>query len=210
MKMSDGVEIEDSLIKELIRFGEKAHEIAKAHHLDPGSNNFTFGSDRYHRATELIIPALQEHNFRVTRKGGGLRATQEGLELHFGTARGADLRNRSNFDIDSSPARHRAGLANAFSQTAFDGLSEFNSNSVLHVIWSGDVDAGLTAVYVGKLMTTSNQHLDWEDLIRVDNAGTELTLDRMPADAIPMPTYESQPEPTFELGLVAEEKTNES
>ncbi len=72
------------------------------------------------------------------------------------------------------------------------------------------MDAGLTAVYVGKLMTTSNQHLDWEDLIRVDNAGTELTLDRMPADAIPMPTYESQPEPTFELGLVAEEKTNES
>lgn len=206
--MSDGLEIEDSLIGKLIRCGDEAHEIAKAHHLDPGSNGFTFGSDRYHRATELVTPALQDHDFHVSRMGGGLRATRDGLELHFGTARGVDLSNRSNFDINSSPARQRAGLSNVFIQDAFEGISGGHLAHIIHVIWSGDADAGLTAVYVGKLVAASGQHLDWEDLIRVDSTGVEVALDNLTAEAIPMPTYENQPEPVFELGLMAEEKAN--
>ncbi|MCO4252189.1 hypothetical protein [Pseudarthrobacter raffinosi] len=210
MIMRDGLEIEDSLIKELVRCGDEAHEIAKAHHLDPGSNGFTFGGDRYHRATELVTPALQDHDFRVSRKGAGLRAKRDDLELHFGTARGADLTNRAHFDIDSSPARHRAGQANVFVQSAFDGMTGDSSTQIIHVIWSGDVDAGLTAVYVGKLVSSSGQHLQWEDLRRVDSTGAELSLNNLVSEAIPMPTYEEQPEPIFELGLVTDEKVNEN
>ncbi|WP_152275359.1 hypothetical protein [Arthrobacter koreensis] len=208
MFMRDGLEVEESLISELIRCGEEAHQIAKAHHLDPGSNGFTFGSDRYHRATELVTSALEEHDFRVSRKGGGLRARREGLELHFGTARGADLSNRANFDIGASPARHRAALSNVFTQGSFEGMSDGGSTPVVHVIWSGDVDSGLTAVYVGKLVASSGQHLEWEDLIRVDKNGAEVTLEHLATEAIPMPTYDEQPEPVFQLGLVREEKTD--
>lgn len=210
MIMSDELEIEDSLISELVRCGKDAHEIAKAHHLDPGSNGFTFGGDRYHRATELVTSALQDHDFRVTHKGAGLRARRNNLELHFGTARGADLTDRANFDIDSSPARHRAGRANVYLQSAFDGMSGDSSTQILHVIWSGDVDSGLTAVYVGKLVSSSGQHLQWEDLRRVDSAGVETSLNNLDSEAIPVPTYEEQPEPVFHLGLVTDEKVNEN
>jgi hypothetical protein len=210
MIMRDGLEIEDSLIADLIRCGEDAHEIAKAHHLDPGSNGFTFGSDRYHRATELVTPSLEDHDFRVSRKGGGLRAMRDGMELHFGTARGVDLTNRSNFDIESSPARHRAGLANMFIQGTLEGIVAGESTRVIHVIWSGDVEAGLTAVYVGKLVTSSGQHLEWEDLIRVDSTGVEVSLNNLASEAVPMPTFEEQPEPVFHLGLLQQEKSSEN
>jgi len=212
MILNDGLEIEDSLITDLIKCGEQAHEISQAHHLDPGSNGFTFGSDRYHRATELSTPFLEDSGFRVTRKGAGLRAAREGLELHFATARGSDLTNKANFDIGASNARHRAAQVNLYVQNSFEGI-DFGgfggrARSIIHVIWSGDIDAGLTAVYVGKMIEKSGQHLEWEELVRVDGSGIQVTLDKLDDTEIPMPTYEHQPEPVFHLGLISDEKSN--
>lgn len=209
MIFETGVEIEDSLIDAFIECGNKAHEIAKAHHLEAGSNSFTFGADRYHRATELSIPSLEEAGFEVSRKGAGLRAVRDDLELHFGTARGSDLTKKDNFDIGASHSRQRAGLANLESQPAFEGIEWDNSSrSIFHVIWSGDLDEGLTAVYVGKLIATSGQHLEWEELVRVDNLGDSTTLNDLDTAAIPLPTYEQQPEPVFQLDLIEDAKKN--
>lgn len=207
--MTDGVEIEDSLITALVECGEQAHRISQAHHLDPGSNNFTFGADRYHRATELSISHLEGYEFQVTRIGAGLRAKREGLELQFGTARGSDLSDKSNFDIDSSPARHRAAQSNVSIQRAFEGIDFGDDHrKILHVIWSGDIDAGLTAVYIGRLTEGTAQHLEWEEIIRVDELGNSTPLQELNSTEIPIPTYDSQPVPVFNLGLIDTEKKN--
>ncbi len=206
--MSDGLEIEDSLVSALVECGREAHRIAIAHQLDPGSNGFTFGADRYHRATELVTPILEDHGFTVRRQGGGMTAEKDGLQLQFATARGIDLRNRSHFDMDSSPARHRAALTNTYIQEPIPGIHASSTECVVHVIWSGDVDAGLTAVYVGKLISSSQQ-LDWEDLIRVDHDGHEVSLKNLDPAEIPVLSYDEQPAPGFELGLIRQPETNE-
>lgn len=208
MKMNSGLELEDALVAALVACGEQAHKISQAHHQDPGSNSFTFGADRYHRATELSSKFLEEHDFRVTRKGAGLRAKREDLELHFGTARGADLSNRANFDIDA-PARLRAAQSNLSLQQPLEGIDFYLAKQdILHVIWSGDIESGLTAVYIGKLTEGPTQDLEWEELIRVDELGTRTPLQELSAAEIPFPTYDAQPVPSFELGLIADEKKN--
>jgi hypothetical protein len=207
--MSDGHVLEDSLVSALVECGRQAHEVAMAHQLDPGSNGFTFGADRYHRATELITPVLEEHGFVLKRQGGGMTAHKDGLELQFATARGVDLRNRSHFDMGSSPARHRAALANTYLQDSLPGIDAGGAESVIHVIWSGDVHAGLTAVYVGKLISSSAQHLEWEDLIRVDHNGNEVPLGTVTPTEIPVRSYDEQATPGFDLGLLEQPRTHE-
>lgn len=206
--MRDGLQLEDSLISAFIQCGREAHEIALTHHLDPGSNGYTFGGDRYHRATELISPILVEHDFRVKRQGGGLTAERDGLQLQFATARGADLRNRLHFDMGSSPARYRAAFVNTFVQESIPGIHAGPGLGVLHVIWSGDVDSGLTAVYVGKLISPSAKHVDWEDLVRIDKDGKTTPLEGISLAERSMLSYDEQPVPTFELGLLEQTKSS--
>lgn len=210
MLMRDGLHLEDSLIASFVLCGRQAHDIALAHHLDPGSNGYTFGSDRYHRATELVSPILEDFDFRLKRQGGGLVAERDGLQLQFATARGVDLRNKSHFDMGASPARHRAASANTFVQEAIPGMYAGLSLGVLHVIWSGDVESGLTAVYLGKLNSPSAQHLDWEDLVRIDSDGQTMQLDDISSAELTVLSYDEQPVPIFELGLLEQMKSSEN
>src|SRR4051794_34757582 len=104
MRISDGVDLEGSLVAALVSCGRTAHEIAQDHHLDLGSNGNTFGNDRYHRGAELAREALVDHGFTCHRRGAALIARRGSLELQFAVARGQDLRDAAAFDADSSPA----------------------------------------------------------------------------------------------------------
>src|SRR6266568_5176890 len=120
MEIGDGVELDDGLVQALIGCGREGHRIAQAHHNDPGSNGFTFGTDRYQRSTELAVEVLKNEGFSTSRRGAGLIARREGIELHFAVARGTNLADPASFDADSSPARRKAGATNA-NQLILDG-----------------------------------------------------------------------------------------
>jgi len=193
------VDLEDELISKLVGCGREAHRVAQAHHNDPGSNGFTFGTDRYHRGTELAAEVLAEHGFRVSRRGAGLVGARDGVELHFAVARGTDLTDPAAFDADSSPARRRAAASNA-GQLVFDGMPE---PAVLHLVWSGTTESGQTAVHIGRLVYAGGDKLEWSVLLRVDDEAG-------PARGVEIPTartaggygdrgYVDQPLPEFDL-----------
>src|SRR5580700_11382658 len=105
MEIGPDVELDDELVKALVGCGRQGHRIAQAQDNEPGSNGFTFGTDRYQRSTELAVEILKDEGFAVSRRGAGLIARRVGLELQFAVARGADLSDPASFDADSSPAR---------------------------------------------------------------------------------------------------------
>lgn len=170
--------------------------MAQAHHNDPGSNGFTFGTDRYQRATQLAVDVLNDEGFRVVRRGAGLVARRGDLELQFAVARGADLTDPASFDADSSPARRKAGASNA-TQLAFDGMPQREAASIVHVVWSGTPDSGQTAVHAGRLVTGAGERLDWAVLVRLDDlaAGNQ----GEPSSPAEVPSYTDQPEPALHL-----------
>lgn len=203
MEIGPGVDLDDEMVYALVRCGHEGHRVARAHHNDPGSNGFTFGTDRYQRSTELAADVLRDRGFSVTRRGAGLIARREGLELQFAVARGTDLSDPASFDADSSPARRRAGATNA-TQLAFDGLPQLDAGPIVHVVWSGTQEAGQTAVHAGRLVAGAGDHLDWSVLVRLD----EPVLADQPgtAGAAAASSYADQPEPAllvaarFQLG----------
>jgi hypothetical protein len=194
MEIGPGVDVDDELVNALVRCGREGHHVAQAHHNDPGSNGFTFGTDRYQRSTELAVDVLREQGFSVTRRGAGLIARREGLELQFAVARGTDLSDPASFDAASSPARRKAGATNA-TQLAFDGMPERDAGPIVHVVWSGTPEAGQTAVHAGRLVAGAGDHLDWSALVRLDEpAFADQPHTAGPAAA---PTYADQPEPAL-------------
>ena len=194
MEIGPGVDLDDELVNALVRCGREGHRVAQAHHNDPGSNGFTFGTDRYQRSTELAVVVLREQGFSVTRRGAGLIARREGLELQFAVARGTDLSDPASFDADSSPARRKAGATNA-TQLAFDGMPQREAGPIVHVVWSGTPEAGQTAVHAGRLVAGVGDHLDWSALIRLDEPAHADQLDT--AGAAAAPSYADQPEPAL-------------
>jgi len=195
MDIGPEVQLEDDLVACLVDCGRLAHEIAQAHHNDPGSNGHTFGADRYHRGTELAAPRLRTFGFQARRRGAGLVASRDGLELQFAVARGTNLDDPASFDADSSPARRKAGDRNA-EQLAFDGMP---SSRILHVVWSGTVDEGLTAVHIGSLVSNAaTDRLEWEYLTPVD--GVVAAPARVAGNqAVAGTPYAEQPEPDLTL-----------
>lgn len=198
MNVGPGLHLEDDLTSALVDTGHQAHVISLAHHLDPGSNGFTFGIDRYHRATELSIPVLNKYGFLTHRRGAGLVATRPGLELQFAVARGIDLSDPTNFDADSSLARRNAGKANA-AQLSFDDMPGFEASPVVHIVWSGTPELGQTAVHAGRLVLASTERLDWAFLVRLDTPGSEVV--RPPTAEDDDVGYVNQPEPALGLAL---------
>lgn len=194
--------IEDELVAELVRCGDDAHRIAQAHHNEPGANGFTFGTDRYQRGTELAKGPLERYGFRTRRNGAGLVATRDNLELQFATAKGTDLTKPANFDADSSLARRRAGSVNCLQpEMTIDGRPLAPRRPILHVVWSGNPALGLTAVHIGQLTRTADEHLDWATLERVDLT-VATSLANGGASAIePVPSYTEQPEPALMVDL---------
>lgn len=199
MDIGPGVTVEDQLIDRLIGCGRDAHDIARAHHNDPGSNGHTFGLDRYQRGTELAKVPLEAHGFDVRRRGAGLRARRGDLELQFAVARGDDLNDPADFDADSSPARRRAGHTNS-AQLVFEGMPELEPAQVVHVVWSGTVADGLTSVHVGRLVSDGAvEALTWAVLLRVDRGIGLAGATATGMATTPVNAYLDQPEPTLEL-----------
>lgn len=196
MEIGDGVELDDGLVEALIGCGRQGHRIAQAHHNDPGSNGFTFGTDRYQRSTELAIDVLRAEGFSTSRRGAGLIARRKGIELHFAVARGTDLTDPASFDADSSPARRKAGAANA-NQLILDGMPKGDAEPIIHVVWSGTPDAGQTAVHAGRLVIGAGDRLDWAILVRLDEAASDIQQEA--TKAVTVPAYVEQPEPILNL-----------
>lgn len=199
MEIIPGADLEDSLLSAFVGAGRRGHEIAAAHHNDPGSNGFTFGVDRYHRSCELLKDDLEAHDFAVWNKGAGLRAARGELELHFATAKTANVEAPFSFDRMTDSRVDAARFNSA--QPPLDGLDheDLPGRQILHVVWSGDPAEGLVAVHVGRLVEERAEFVSWEVVRRIDRAG-EFT----PADVIVVEgstTYVEQPIP--ELGLEA-------
>ena len=196
MQIGTDVELDDDLVSALVTCGREGHRVAQAHHNDPGSNGFTFGTDRYQRATQLAVDVLNDEGFRVVRRGAGLVARRGDLELQFAVARGTDLTDPASFDADSSPARRKARASNA-TQLAFDGMPQCEAASIVHVVWSGTLQAGQTAVHAGRLVTGAGERLDWAVLVRLD----DLTAANHgePSTSADVPSYTDQPEPALNL-----------
>lgn len=194
MEIGADVEFDDELVKALVSCGREGHRIAQAHHNDPGSNGFTFGADRYQRSTELASEVLKDEGFSVSRRGAGLVARREGVELQFAVARGIDLSDSASFDADSSPARRKAGATNA-TQLAFEGMPLQEASAIVHVVWSGTPEAGQTAVHAGRLVVSEDDRLDWAVLVRLDEpvpGGRQVGT-----DVAAVPSYANQPEPAL-------------
>jgi hypothetical protein len=196
MNLDDGVRLDDDLVQALVDCGRRGHAIAQAHHTDPGSNSFTFGTDRYHRATELARPVLEDHGFTVGRRGAGLIARRPGVELQFAVARGHDLSDAGAFDADSSPGRRRAGEANAV-QLVLEGMPELPQQPIVHVVWSGTPHEGLTATHLGKLVSAA-ERLRWAYLHRVDGGLDGVDRQEL-LDVEGLPGYADQPVPALEV-----------
>jgi len=196
MQIGTDVELEDDLVSALVICGREGHRVAQAHRNDPGSNGFTFGTDRYQRATQLAVDVLNDEGFRVVRRGAGLVARRGDLELQFAVARGTDLTDPASFDADSSPARRKAGASNA-TQLAFDGMPQREAASIVHVVWSGTPEAGQTAVHAGRLVTGAGERLDWAVLVRLDDLSAANHGE--PSTSANVPSYTDQPEPALHL-----------
>ncbi len=196
MQIGPDVDLEEAMVSALVTCGREGHRVAQAHHNDPGSNGFTFGTDRYQRATQLAVEVLSNEGFGVARRGAGLVARRGDLELQFAVARGTDLTNPASFDADSSPARRKAGASNA-TQLTFDGMPHRQAASIVHVVWSGTPETGQTAVHAGRLVMGAGERLDWAVLVRLDEpaAGSHEESTR----AADVPSYTDQPEPTLYL-----------
>lgn len=194
MDIGPDVELDDQLVNALVACGREGHRIAQAHHNDPGSNGFTFGTDRYQRSTELAVEILKDEGFVVTRRGAGLIARQAGLELQFAVARGADLSDPASFDADSSPARRKAGAVNV-TQLSFDGMPDRGAGPIVHVVWSGTPEAGQTAVHAGRLVTGAGDRLNWAVLVRLDESAAGGQQEAAEVEGVP--TYTDQPEPAL-------------
>lgn len=196
VEIGTDVELDDDVVRALVICGREGHRVAQAHHNDPGSNGFTFGTDRYQRATQLAVEVLNDQGFRVVRRGAGLVARRGDLELQFAVARGTDLMDPASFDADSSPARRKAGASNA-TQLAFDGMPQREAASIIHIVWSGTPEAGQTAAHAGRLVTGAGERLDWAVLVRLDDLAAR-SPDESSSTAN-VPAYTDQPEPALHL-----------
>lgn len=202
MEVIPGVHLEESLLVAFVDCGHQGHDTALAHHNDPGSNGFTFGVDRYQRSCELLKDPLEMHGFRVWSKGAGLRASRDDVELHFATARTADVESGFSFDR-TTESRIEAGRFNSLVQPPLDGLSEsdFPSRQIVHTVWSGNTTRGLIAVNVGRLIADGAESVGWEVVRRIDRDGeyapsAEATVVRESR------AYTDQPEPELVLDVV--------
>lgn len=202
MEILTGVDLEQGFLERLVAGGQLGHEVALAHNNDPGSNAFTFGNDRYHRSCETAKLDLEEYGFNVRRAGAALYGIRDGVEIHFATARTADVHTPSSFDPNTD-ARIAAGLKNATIQQPFDGIDELlpPRRQILHVVWSGNDAIGLVATHIGRLVTFSETHVVWDEVRRIDHIDTP----RSSAETTPLApvTYADQAEPTLDLTAVS-------
>ncbi|WP_270239785.1 hypothetical protein [Kocuria marina] len=206
MEILQGIDLDEALLDACIKAGRQGHEIALAHHNDPGANGFTFGSDRYHRACELLKEALQAHGFRLHPKGAALHARRGDVELRFATAKSSDLTAPSSFDM-TTKSRLEAGNQNLAVASQIEGLEELlpAARKIAHVVWSGDPGQGLTAVHIGHLVSSDESHVQWDELKRIDSRIWATVADLQQDETRVVP-YTHQQDPGLGLSVVEEEQ----
>ncbi|WP_176338521.1 hypothetical protein [Kocuria salina] len=206
MEILHGVDLDEALLGSCITAGRQGHEIALAHHNDPGANGFTFGSDRYHRSCELLKKALLAHGFRICSKGAALHARRGDVELRFATAKSPDLTAPSSFDM-TTPSRLEAGNQNIAVAAQIEGLEELlpAARKIAHVVWSGDPGQGLTAVHIGHLVSLDEKHVQWSELKRIDSTNWA-TVPGLQQDDTTVVPYAHQQDPGLGLSVVEEEQ----
>lgn len=206
MEILQGVDLDEVLLGACIMAGRQGHDIALAHHNDPGANGFTFGSDRYHRACELLKEALLAHGFRIYSKGAALHARRGDVEMRFATAKSPDLTAPSSFDMRTK-SRLQAGMHNVALSVQVEGLEELlpTPAKIVYVVWSGDPGQGLTAVHIGHLVSFTDNDVQWEELKRIDSTDWTASIDLQQDDTTLVP-YIHQQDPGLGLSVVAEEQ----
>lgn len=201
MELLPGVSIPRDLVLAIVDAARMGHRLAQSHHNDPGSNGYTFGSDRYHRTCELAREALEAGGWSVRTHGAGHRARKGDLELWFATARTADVHAPSSFD-NRSDSRLDAGNINGWLQPRLDGLEdeEVPAGQVVHFVFSGNSSAGLLAVHAGRLVSATESSVEWLDVRRVDTLDASGAAEpEQPDVAAAPPAYDAQPEPSIDL-----------
>lgn len=202
MEILSNVDLEETLLEQLISSGRDGHDVARAHHNDPGSNGFTFGNDRYHRSCELAKIALETHGFAVRRVGAALHALRGSIELHFATARTSDVQAPSSFDMNTD-ARIAAGAKNFFVQPSLEGIDEAlrYMTQIIHLVWSGNEVDGLIAVHLGRLVAFSDQRVVWNEIKRIDTTELDQSADKH-LKSTASRDYADQDEPVLGLSVI--------
>lgn len=202
MLVGGGVELGEDLVVLLVRAGRLAHRVAGEHDLEAYSNAFTYGTDRYQRATQMLIGPLEQLGFVVWRRGAGLIARGERVELQFAVAKGNDLTDPACFDAGSSPARRRAAQRNS-GQLQLPGMvTHVVVLPVVHVVWSGDRRHGLTAVHAGELLGgMMGERLRWRGLVRLDQPAAGTVPSGLSAEPAAVRAYSELPDPDVQLSV---------
>ncbi|GIG21747.1 hypothetical protein Cch01nite_24710 [Cellulomonas chitinilytica] len=195
MDLAPGYTIEDSLADALLHAGDVAHSIAVDNHALRGSNGFTFGAERYHRARQLARGPLEDHGFDLIQNGAGLMGRRGNLTLAFATARGRVSDGPVTFDTESSQVRRDASVVNSI---AFqDGLDlGLKLPRVFHYVWCGTPTQGLTGVFTGCLVKLTGGRAEWAEVrVVYDAEPVGLGDDQDIVET----TYASQPEPELDV-----------
>ncbi|MGC5225124.1 hypothetical protein ACPW96_21355 [Micromonospora sp. DT81.3] len=132
-------------------------------------------------------------------EGAGHRAGTDTYELWFATAKSPDIHNRASFDF-TTDARLEAGAANMAAYLPGMDLETLPGKEIIHVILSGDSENGLTAVFLGKLVSVGARRVQWGEVQQIDDMADHGTSVSTPEVAASV-TYMDQPEPV--LGLAA-------
>ncbi|MFN4002068.1 hypothetical protein [Microcella sp.] len=199
MTISKRLDISPELRATIVQGGETGHRIAVANYGEPGSNSYLFGAERYHRSCEIIKAGLHEFGLTDWMTGAGHRAGTSAYELWFATAKSSDIHNRSAFDF-ASDARLEAGAANMAAYLPGMDPDTLPGKEIIHVILCGNSDNGLTAVFLGKLVSVDSRRVQWGEVEQIDSVADRRTYASAPESSSQV-TYADQPEPV--LGLAA-------
>lgn len=197
--ITERLNLSSELLDAIVRGGETGHRIAVANFGEPGSNAYLFGAERYHRSCEIMKTELHDFGLTDWMAGAGHRAGTGDYELWFATAKSPDIHNRSAFDF-TTDARLEAGAANMAAFLPGMDPEALPGKEIIHVILCGDNENGLTAVFLGKLISVGSRRVEWGDVEQIDKIVDNRTYVSAPEVAASV-TYADQPEPV--LGLAA-------
>jgi hypothetical protein len=200
MTLVDRFGLSSALLRAIVDAGEEGHRIAVAHDSEPGANPYIFGTERYHRSSEIMKPALEVHGLTVWMDGAGHRARSDDYELRFCTAKSVDVQDRRSFDF-TTEAKIEAGTTNMASYLPGMDPETVPGRVIIHVVLSGDSERGLTAVHLGRLIAIGDRCVTWgDDLQRIDDLTAEQPR-TVATETAPALSYDDQPEPLIPLEL---------
>lgn len=200
MTITSRLNLSPELLSAIVQGGETGHRIAVANFAEPGSNAYLFGAERYHRSCEIMKPGLHDLGVKDWMIGAGHRAGTGSYELWFATAKSPDIHNRAAFDF-TTDARLDAGAVNMASPLPGMDFDTLPSKEIIHVILCGDSENGLTAVFLGKLVSVDSRRVQWGEAEQIDSISDRRSYASM-LEVASSVTYAEQPEPVVPLTAI--------